>query len=387
MAIKDFNYPDQYGVGQYVYKRCGGAVVTNNVYSYIARRNRGLYRAGETPLWGTAFWDGILKPVQFYRRTDVQFVNSPGLESWFVPCAGVPEHHLKSGLFNHSDMPGWEYSQGLHEFSPFELVDTQALTRRAEADLLPQLDALTSAVELHKTMDMVRDVHADAKRLIRQALRGGKHTVKAAAEAWLAWRYGWNTLGQDISAVHEALTNPRQSLIVRGRAGESFNDVSTGDLPPQYFYHLTRKGEWRKEYDISVRASVVAHANMRSMNAFADPFVTAWEEVPFSFVADWFVDVGTSLKAWKARCSVAAAFYSIGYRLQVKVKGRRWSTKGYGVGCYGTSGDFTSSASLIEKCRIPVSAPSLVPSFTVDLNTKRILDTAALLSRRINTHK
>lgn len=383
MAIKDFNYPDVMSTGRYLYTGCGGAVIADYTGSYIARRNRGIYRAGETPLWGTAFWDGILKPVQFYRRTDVQFVNSPGLEDWFVPCWDVPEHHQVVGLYDHNNMPGWEYSQGLHEFSPFELVDTQALTRKAEADLLPELDALTSAVELSKTVEMVRDVHADAKRLIRQALRGGKHTVKAAAEAWLAWRYGWQTLGYDIAAVHNALTNPVQSRIVRGRAGESFTDTTTGLLAPAFYYHLTRKGEWRKEYDISVRASVVAHANMRSTTAFADPFVTAWEEIPFSFVADWFVDVGTSLQAWKARCSVSAAFYSIGYRLQVKVKGRRWSEPGYGPGCYGNGSDFTSSASLIEKCRIPVSAPSLVPSINVDLNTKRIMDTAALLMRRI----
>jgi hypothetical protein len=185
----------------------------------------------------------------------------------------------------------WDGSAGRPDTSHdvWEGVNTDALIIAAMADILPSLDALTTAVEARQTIKMVVNARSEAKRLIREALRGGKHTVKAASDAWLAWRYGWEQLGRDVANCYDLIKEPTMPLVVTGQAGESRSSSET--IPaksggtaeywnPTYSVAITR--------DTSIRARVIAKWRVETLNAIADPAITAWETVPYSFVADWF---------------------------------------------------------------------------------------------------
>jgi hypothetical protein len=265
---------------------------------------------------------------------------------------------------------------------PWSGVNTDALLIAAMADMLPDLDALTTALEARQTIDMVVHARRDAKALIREALRGGFHTVKAASDAWLAWRYGWQQLVRDIQNVHELLLRPIQSLVVEGRSGESFSDSNTVEQP---FLWSTSEGfyYWIVNSDISVRANAVGVLRGETLNLIANPAISFWETIPYSFVADWFVNVGDVLAAWKVRTSMSRLYLSLGSKVTITVRG--------GVTVTGPGLDPKSSASFDASSeerytsleRVPASAPSLVPSIDVNLTSQRITDAAALLSKRI----
>ena len=135
--------------------------------------------------------------------------------------------------------------------------------------------------------------------------------------------------------------------------------------------------------DISVRANAIGILKGETLNLIANPAISYWETVPYSFVADWFVNVGDVLAAWKVRASMARLFLSLGSKMDITCKGNML------VQGPGSDPDTSATANVssmewfASRERIPASTPSLVPSFNVKLTSPRILDAAALLSKRI----
>jgi hypothetical protein len=261
-------------------------------------------------------------------------------------------------------------------------IDYDTLLTSAFADIIPDLDALTSAIEARETINMVISARRTAKELIHEALRGGKHTVKAAANAWLAWRYGWEQLGRDVKNVYDLMLNP-YSLVIEGRAGESYTDSATFVSTETY-----GSAAWESTHDVtldaSFRANVVGILKGETLNVLADPAISLWETIPYSFVADWFVNVGDVLGAWKVRNSLQRYYTSIGSKMTFEVSGQKSATgPGNDSRFSSHSGSASSQETLTVLYRRPGYTPTLVPSFNVNLTSKRLLDAAALLSKRI----
>jgi hypothetical protein len=264
--------------------------------------------------------------------------------------------------------------------------NTTALLQRAASAALPDLDALTTIMEAHKTVDMVLHARGNAKSLIRQALRGGKSTVKAASKAWLEWRYGWRQLGFDIEDCVKAYNTPRRKF-VNGRAGEDGPQGITswgGKLP----FCASVTAAWfdflaSQEVDVSYRANIVGRYDVESVNQLYSPVNTLWEEIPFTWVADWFVSVGDAIAAWVIKTSLAEVYCSLGCKATVTVNAR---VTGGGTTAECHDNPTGSGSSLYWQqllCRWPTGYPSLKPQFRVRLTGPRLLDAAALLVTRI----
>lgn len=265
-------------------------------------------------------------------------------------------------------------------------VNTDALIIAAMADISPDLDVLTTFLEGRQTIEMIVNARNDAKRLIRQARRGGFHTAKAAADAWLAWRYGWRILGYDISAIYEFIKRPYQNVIVEGRAGTSLHTSESISSTNQW-NSASFETNHEVTCDASFRANVVGVYNGKTLNVTVNPLITAWELVPFSFVADWFVNIGDVLSAWQVRLSVQEMHISLGQKLLVEVNGRREAVGAGKAGDQftGQTGAAVSHETYELKSRVPGYQPLLVPSIDVNLTWPRVLDAAAFLSKRIPT--
>jgi hypothetical protein len=255
----------------------------------------------------------------------------------------------------------------------------EALAIAAIANVTSDLDALTTAVEAGETLEMIKSVRRTAKDLIREALRGGKHTVKAAADAWLAWRYGWRNLGMDIRDIYEFLRNPHRDFVVRGRSfdtsASSSSEIVTSSWGDVEFEHTHSMKD-----DLSYSATAYARFDTKTLNSLQDPFVTAWELVPYSFVADWFVNVGDVLRAWQVKRTCHDLNVAFGTRREVSVT---TSTRVTGGTHRSQSGSGSATENYLLKSRYPGYVPSLVPSINVDLTSKRILDAASLCAKRI----
>jgi hypothetical protein len=135
-------------------------------------------------------------------------------------------------------------------------------------------------------------------------------------------------------------------------------------------------GQW----NVSCRARAVVVWKYSTLNVVVDPWITAWELVPFSFVADWFVNVGDVLSAWNVRRNAASILVSQGLKAEAI---RQTYESAEALPSWNHSGSWGWTETAQYKSRWPASVPSLVPSIDVNLTSPRIIDAGAMLSKRI----
>lgn len=360
-----------------------------NELSYrILERVRGSYYGVNTPNFKIRQKEGGFLPLQPYMRFDFKETRTPGTYGGIrrIPKTGTATLQYQYDSFGTIACSGMAdnavVAQGV-ALTLAEKVNIIALQQSAFAGLLPELDVLTSLVEINSTIDMLLKARSDARKLILQALRGGKHTVRAALDAWLAWRYGWNTLMMDINAAAEAFETPMRSKILTSRSGTSVSDdkmniVHIAGNFAQFDVVTTIHS------DVSIRVNAAAEYEMRSLNALASIPMTMWETIPFSFVADWFVSAGDAIGAWQALVSAKSYASSLGIKM-TQTASANVNNVSPGRDPYITSawasGKSTSKST--TNLRSPMGTPSFIPRLRVELNSKRILDAAALLKKRI----
>lgn len=174
---------------------------------------------------------------------------------------------------------------------------------------------LVSAAELPKTIKMInravtllRHPFVDARkelRVTRTQMRtpaGRKAILNRAESNWLEGRYGWRPFIYDVMSWVEAGKSKyserrtvKDALGARkGSFTEYLNATSTG-IPP-----LTRKREWTVDWVASCGQTADFGINLsqfaRTWGAL-DVVGTAWDLVKLSFVIDWFLNLGDTLKA------------------------------------------------------------------------------------------
>lgn len=106
---------------------------------------------------------------------------------------------------------------------------------------------------------------------------------------WLEFHFGWEPLIKDIYAGVNVLQSGFPPIRVRARAHAKTRDIYNGG-PTNY----ERKFDLRVEYgaNVFVDDPMLWKANQLGL---INPAVVAWELVPFSFVVDWFLPVGSFL--------------------------------------------------------------------------------------------
>lgn len=120
-----------------------------------------------------------------------------------------------------------------------------------------------------------------------------KHSRNAGA-AWLDFHFGWEPLMGDIYSTVLALKAP-PLLETKVRATASGTQVDRGTS-------LTPWGVWRTEYTFQCRWLMQAYVSVSNPNhhlanqmGLVNPLTVAWEIVPFSFLVDWFIPIGSYL--------------------------------------------------------------------------------------------
>lgn len=125
----------------------------------------------------------------------------------------------------------------------------------------------------------------------------GVNKRKAWANNWLEFHFGWEPLVRDVYDSIDVLNNPLKSFsAVKGKA----KDVRTG-----YFNDnlgsVTSSGQWRCDYSCLQGATVRSIDNQTfhtlDQLGILNPVSLAWEIIPFSFVVDWFANVGNRIRS------------------------------------------------------------------------------------------
>jgi hypothetical protein len=151
-------------------------------------------------------------------------------------------------------------------------------------------------------------------------MRPFKPTVDRMSSHWLELQYGWKPLIKDVQAGAEFLAHKLS-------------------VPMQQTYRMSRKKEMKVtkpglDLDIfpgvqcwshrEIRRSLIVRVteppSMMAQLGLLDPEIVAWELLPFSFVADWFLPIGSWLEARAAVAHVVIAT-TVQTTLDIRLKG------------------------------------------------------------------
>lgn len=242
--------------------------------------------------------------------------------------------------YGHSPVKDGEWMGG--ESSAVNSVLTSVMTEAANAmaekiiDGFPSWDALTDLAELKETLGFLREGTTRLKDItlgcltrnpklvlsafkVRPTKKRVRHVrkvidinrfevgntseaaVRSAADLWLAYRYGLMPLlysAEDaINAVHTPKSPFEQTHQVTFKdkmslRNQTYSSNGGGAAGGGILYDVTVKRTL--EYSYRLRATVSYRdslMNRLGLNAWTIP-KTLWEIVPFSFVVDWFYDLG-----------------------------------------------------------------------------------------------
>lgn len=122
-----------------------------------------------------------------------------------------------------------------------------------------------------------------------------KRGAKSFANNFLEVHFGWSPLIRDIGAAVNTLQNGVPDYKIRARGVYSYN-VGSKTPPPDGYSSFK---EWFCSVDLKANVSV-SDSNLWLANqlGFVNPLGLLWEIVPFSFVVDWFTNVGAFLSQY-----------------------------------------------------------------------------------------
>lgn len=161
---------------------------------------------------------------------------------------------------------------------------------------------------LSRLAELVREVRSgNPKGLIRAAgrrvRRSKTRSLDPAFDLWLEYRYGWLPLLSDVHGAVQALNERekepnRTRVSVKSGGTQSQQDVAkecnviAGSTPVAI--DIYRDTEFKCMVRLDYVRSDSPWASLSALG-ITNPLSVAWELVPWSFVADWFVPIGAYL--------------------------------------------------------------------------------------------
>lgn len=144
--------------------------------------------------------------------------------------------------------------------------------------------------------------HKQERRLKRDF---GKDPTKTASNTWLEWAYGWTPFMSEVDSsfkLVEELAARDETKMCRVRATERFESETVSySTPASPLASLNGKvfdGSIYTKVSQTERQRWLVKINPLDVPAklgLSNPLMVAWELVPFSFVADWFLPIGDYL--------------------------------------------------------------------------------------------
>lgn len=256
-------------------------------------------------------------------------------------------------------------------------VYNKALSRY-NGKLRSELDLSVAAAEWSSTRRMFKSSYSAVNGLLRLA-------PKNWHKNWLEWQYGWRPLLQDVyNSAEEYVNYRRRNTVIEATASDGEQYASSRDWNGQSGVTEIRKKFSRYRcriqgwYDVSDNTMQKA-GNWASLN----PLSIGWELVPYSFVVDWFLDVGSYLHNFET-----AMLYNVSFKRGFVTQGRWEQTNGLVSGSinpwWATSIGIYSLDAYVRhsyKLRQVLSYHPLpmMPRFNARLGAERMISAAALL--------
>lgn len=364
-------------------------------------------------------------------------VNTPGYKALVLARKPLPEHEFsrtvriqEGGLLaiTHREMSaGIVYIDTTHRHgNTFHSWDddysSSDLENELYLDLLNKIKGTTwqagvALAEAHKTADMFKKVVPKLVNSVSQLRKGnlfgaalalggvipskrrlsrfdkefGADAAKAASNAWLELQYGWKPLLKDVKDAADVLVDAwrpdtiNRDLVAKKTKTKSFREIRKG-----YLYEISppKSGVLTADRDLKVRVTIKYRATPEpalygAMVGLTNPLSIAWELVPFSFVADWFIPVGDFLSSLDA--TVGKSFVS-GTRASVLNGRYTLSVPGHPAIPSGDTQSGSVSWTRTYKSRSSLLAfpTASLPPFDLKLGVEKAISGLALLRGQLS---
>lgn len=366
--------------------------------------------------WSKVMHDTVT-PDYFRRSAAGEIINNPfdstyvetrrqGL-TWYTSqftyyqntCSGVPTKCISGGMRRIGTAAPVPYLGNPVTFAPTPTLDVETFKNLAIADAYSRIgeqeaQALVILAEGEKTIKSFIDI---AIRLIRigRALRKWdarylkrQLTPKELEDRWMEGRYAIRPVVYDmcdvIKCLKKALKDKPMRITYRGGRHDSATndlpDVVTYSVPGQYAVHCVKS----TQRIVSVRSGVLT-----AVDAISDamiwgldrPFEAMWELVPFSFVVDWFFNVGTTIAAWtpkygsKALASWTTVNETVSQGVYLSYLQDLFTQTMRYESVLNVTGGFVVTTTKTAT-RIPNPNLPILPTFNVKLDAAKLLDLA-----------
>lgn len=144
------------------------------------------------------------------------------------------------------------------------------------------------------------------------------------SDTFLEFHFGWEPLVKDIWTGIEALQRPYLPIIVRGRGAAARWQGS-----PKQFQGDTLNGVetwWRSKVQLIANLTITSD-NLWLANTLGlvNPVTWLWEWTPFSFIVDWFSNVGSFLSQCTDFLGASLGFPATTHTLDHSYKKTEWS--------------------------------------------------------------
>lgn len=235
------------------------------------------------------------------------------------------------------------------------------------------------------SIDRVRD------RLKRGSLPA---SAKGIAGTWLEWRYGIRPLISDIQAILDFVKGKSFSFSEKLQKRRSKSELVKNDSGTWSSSLIvpTVTAQWMRSITTTTTASVAFRYDAPltlqerwGVDLFSIPGI-AWELVPLSFVADWFLSVGQFLSALRVlTAKVTLAGISVSQRDKITVDGFLLSAKAFNTPLsISAGGSYSFERNVLQRRCINPSFSVVTPALNLkDLGLQRTLDAISLIYQRL----
>lgn len=217
------------------------------------------------------------------------------------------KYNFSNGFWNEGprDLPSWTDSL---EFTSDSSTYNAAVSNLADS-VRGGVDLSIDAFQAKQTQQMFRAVahFVEYAREFKRSFR--RLPAKAIGGKWLEYQYGWKPL---LSTVYDTA-----ALLVRSKPEDNLITLHSraSDQGRSQFVHDTGSGPQTITKTESIRYEIgVTLApkpnRLQDMGRFTslNPVSITWELVPYSFVVDWFIDVGGFLRSMETALIYRSAF-------------------------------------------------------------------------------
>lgn len=313
---------------------------------------------------------GQLLPLTPFRRLKTVATARGMLDLKLV--SGVNTYTAKANFWPASP-PFIEDSEIISKIAPFDdyIYLQNAISKLSSATH----DTLTFLAEFGQ----VKKMFAHMAKKMQYLLLDVPSDPSKVSEKWLVWRYGYRPLIKDCEDLSEAIASASFELKrLKERSGCGFHTESTSTAGPYAEVYNTFSVVTTDYVDVSIRGTAICDVWFSPLQF--NPFVTAWEIIPFSFIVDWLLGVGKWISA-VSNLSISTNWaLATGAKVTI-LRSRRervlsWPSGGSGT---RTSDGECQSEFILRK---PANTNALrFPRFNLRIDGSKVADLIAILAQ------